>query len=370
MAVFRPRVLTEWTVPTEEILVLTVEPREPSDEESVKRGVLARLLETVRSTSGVRSAALASSVTYPAVEIEGAHEGSPKRTVQAGHRVVTPEYLATMSIPLRAGRFFTREDSLSGEQVAVISEATSRRFWGSRSPIGQFIVIDRVRRAIVGVAGDARRFLPDMPNAGEVLVPYLQTGEVQMELLVRPSGDPRAMLGALRAMVKALDPDQPVERIATLERVDAENSAGAWASRSSLAPSRAASAAQRGGHPWRGILRGLRAVARDRHSASPGAAARPRLCGRSSEITCSRPDWRSPSASGWALWGAEPFSSEWDCRGHWRGSGLSRPRDSRRGRSSWSRCGPATGRRGEQRQPNPCRAAKRNPLSPYLRRAK
>jgi predicted permease len=219
----------EWTVPAKEILAVTVEPREPSHEDSVKRSAfLARLLETVRSTSGVRSAALTSSVTYPAVEIEGTHEGSPKRTVQAGHRVVTPEYLATMSLPLRAGRFFTREDSLSGEQVAVISEAMSRRLWDSRSPIGQIIVIDRVRRAIVGVAGDSRRFPPEMPYAGEVLVPYLQAGVVEMELLVRPSGDPRAMLGALRAMVKAQDPDQPVERIATLERVDAENDAGAW----------------------------------------------------------------------------------------------------------------------------------------------
>jgi putative ABC transport system permease protein len=223
----------EWAVPTREIVVMTAEPRGPFDGESKKRSVfLTRLLETVRSRPGVRSAALTSSVRSPtatgAVGIEGTREGSPKQTVKADHRVVTPEYLTTMSIPLRAGRFFTREDNPSSEKVTVISEAMSRRIWDSRSPIGQFVVIDGVRRAIVGVVGDIRRFPPDVPYAGEVLVPYLQAGEVQMELLVRPSGDPRALLATLAVLAKAQDPDQPVERVATLERADAENNVGAW----------------------------------------------------------------------------------------------------------------------------------------------
>jgi predicted lysophospholipase L1 biosynthesis ABC-type transport system permease subunit len=133
-----------------------------------------------------------------------------------------------MSIPLRAGRFFTRQDELSSEEVAVISESMSRRYWDSRSPIGQFVVIDGVRRAIVGVAGDICRFPPEMPYAGEVLVPYLQAGEVRMELLVRTSGDPTPLSGVLRGMVQAQYPDQPVERVATLKRVDAETNASAW----------------------------------------------------------------------------------------------------------------------------------------------
>jgi putative ABC transport system permease protein len=223
----------EWTVPTEEIVVMTAEARGPLDGDSEKRSAfLTRLLETVRSRPGVRSAALTSSVRSPAatgaVGIEVTREGSPKRTVKADHRVVTPEYLATMSIPLRAGRFFTREDNQSSEKVTVISEAMSRRVWDSRSPIGQFVVIDGVRRSIVGVVGDIRRFPPDIPYAGEVLVPYLQASEVQMQLLVRPSGDPWALLAALGELAKAQDPDQPVERIATLERADAENNVGAW----------------------------------------------------------------------------------------------------------------------------------------------
>jgi putative ABC transport system permease protein len=68
-----------------------------------------------------------------------------------------------------------------------------------------------------------------MAYTGEVLVPYLQAGEVRTELLVRTSGDPTPLSGVLRGVVQAQDPDQPVERVATLERADAENNAGPWA---------------------------------------------------------------------------------------------------------------------------------------------
>src|SRR5881628_3419722 len=59
------------------------------------------------------------------------------RVLDAGYNEVTPEYFSTLEIPITLGRAFTTEETAFGAAVAVISEATAKRFWPGDDPIGK-----------------------------------------------------------------------------------------------------------------------------------------------------------------------------------------------------------------------------------------
>ena len=105
-----------------------------------------------------------------------------------------------------------------------------RRHLGQRPPLGARVALsgdegDPQWAEIVGVAADIRSRGLTAPPAPEIYLPVAQTGGAwnQLFLIVRTAGDPRAMLPAVRAEVRRIDPDQPVYAIRTIDEVfDAE----------------------------------------------------------------------------------------------------------------------------------------------------
>jgi putative ABC transport system permease protein len=132
---------------------------------------------------------------------------------------VTPHYLRAIGTPLKAGREFTEQDDGDAPQVAIISDTMARSvFAPGVDPIGKRIRIGgQGWRTIVGVAGDAR--LIDLKDARwNVYVPYRQFAYPVSYVAIRGASDPTALMAMVRREVAALDPEQAVMSVMTMEQ--------------------------------------------------------------------------------------------------------------------------------------------------------
>ena len=139
---------------------------------------------------------------------------------------ISPDYFATLGIPLREGRTFTLAEH--NQPVTIVSETLARRYWGEASPIGRRFRFDADEEwlTVVGVAADVKQMGYDDPNEidMEVYRP-LSRGERAHNyytLVVRASADPRPLLPAINTIVWALDGRLPIARASTIEALYAE----------------------------------------------------------------------------------------------------------------------------------------------------
>jgi len=197
----------------------------------------ARLLLQVGRLPGVESAAAVSRVPVggPGLQLgrsflsQGAPEPPSGHEYHAEWSVVTPGYFRTMSIPLLAGRSFDERDIADAEPVAVLSEALARRMFPGGDPIGQRIRSwrdENVLRRVVGVARDVRYFGAADEWSPLVYVPHSQSSWRGMRLVVRTSGDPLALAGALRRTVAQADPELPLTELDSADRYRLGSMAG------------------------------------------------------------------------------------------------------------------------------------------------
>ncbi len=144
-------------------------------------------------------------------------------------RASTPSYFRTMGIPRLAGRDFTAADTAQSPPVIIIDRILADRFWpaGPAAALGEKISIDvatagRVAE-IVGVVGSVNpdKLEPDRlaQNWPIIYNPYPQTPFSTMEVAVRTAGEPRTLASAVEREVHALDPEQPVTNIRSMDAV-------------------------------------------------------------------------------------------------------------------------------------------------------
>ncbi len=134
---------------------------------------------------------------------------------------VTPGYLDAIRATLLRGRDFTPHDLAQSPLVIIVNEALARTYWPNQNPIGKHIVVGRqvTGAEVVGVMADVRNHgLSADPNP-EILFPFAQIPGPLMNLVVRTSGDPNASIHAVRAQVAALDRDQPVTAVQTMDEI-------------------------------------------------------------------------------------------------------------------------------------------------------
>ena len=139
-------------------------------------------------------------------------------------RSVTPGYMETLAIPLRAGRFVTAGDTESGTRVALVSETAARRYWPGENPVGKRIRVHvneatKEPREIVGVVGDVRTRGMEVEPVPVIYVPHSQYGPETMVVMARTSGDPVAAVPQLKAALKSIDPGVALTRPRPLDDV-------------------------------------------------------------------------------------------------------------------------------------------------------
>ncbi len=181
------------------------------------------VLERVAKLPGLRAAGLISAVPLSGnnsnldFTIAGRPPLPPGQNLTADFRVASPDYFRAMGIPLVRGRPFAAQDHTQAPPVAIINEATVRRYFAGQDPLGQRLTIDGPAREIVGVVGNVKHESLAAPLEAEIYVPYQQSGARTLSLAVWTQGDPLATVGPLRNEVRAVDKEVPVYNVRTME---------------------------------------------------------------------------------------------------------------------------------------------------------
>ena len=188
-------------------------------------------IERLRALPGVRSAAAVSRLPLSGggrggdpFSIEGRAYSTSGRVPQvATTHFATLDYWNVLRIPLIAGRVFDAHDAPGGPPVAVINEAMARGFWnGAEDALGRHIMLGAPRpgaqwMTIVGVVGDVRTASLRIDPIPQIYVPYGQSAPAGMFIVLRTERDPMAVAVSASRQIAAIDPDQPVFEVRTLE---------------------------------------------------------------------------------------------------------------------------------------------------------
>ena len=189
-----------------------------------------QLIERLRNLPGVKSVAGINPLPLSDTNISSRFivEGAPFVPLAdrpyAGVRIITPDYFQTMSIPNLKGRSFTEQDRENTPRVIVVNEALASRYWPNEDAIGKrldFAEEDSGKQEwleIVGVVGNVRHKALEIEVMPEAYLPYKQSPENFMNLVVRTTSDPESMVPAIRSQVLSVDKDQPVSDIMTMEQ--------------------------------------------------------------------------------------------------------------------------------------------------------
>lgn len=188
------------------------------------------LRDKLQLLPGVESAALVDnmplySIQYTGFEIEGRAITEPNARPSADFADVSPNFFHTMNVPLKQGRFFTDQDAeLAPPNVAIVNQALARQFWPNLSPIGAHIRKVPVSgspgpwHTIIGVVGDFRQFNVETPSRPELFWPTKAFSS--MTVVLRTTGnDPASISPLLQQAVWAVDHDEPLSDIQSLEQI-------------------------------------------------------------------------------------------------------------------------------------------------------
>ncbi|HZS47551.1 MAG TPA: ABC transporter permease, partial [Blastocatellia bacterium] len=184
------------------------------------------LLTRIDSIKGVRSASCAFRLPQePTIQVSArpdAKEGSfASQTAKADLNAVSPDYLASLEIPLDAGRSFTRFDNMGSKKVAIIDRGLAKTLWPNTDPIGQTIFVAISTQAtpfeVVGVAGSTRSMTLGSTPSFQIYYPLAQFASNSVRLIVRPDGDPDAVVPALRAVISDADKGIPLQGMISME---------------------------------------------------------------------------------------------------------------------------------------------------------
>jgi putative ABC transport system permease protein len=159
------------------------------------------------------------------VDVVGAAGSDAPETRTIIHQV-NPGYIRAMGIPLVAGRIFDESETAARRQLAVVNQAFVRRRLAGRSPLGAILRIPEIARLkipddsfqVIGVVKDVLNDGVTREIAPEIYFPYTVTG-MPDELIVLTHTAPAALANAVRAQVYALDPDQPVMDVQTMDKL-------------------------------------------------------------------------------------------------------------------------------------------------------
>jgi putative ABC transport system permease protein len=195
-------------------------------------------LERVRQLPTVRSAGMVNFLplyggmgSSTGFKILGQPEPPPGEEPGTDVRVVDGGYFGTMGIPLLRGRNFSETEQTQPKRVILINEALARKYFPNQDPLGQRLDVvmfdDPTPTEIIGIVGNVRydTLIDEAPPA--VYFSHSDLTYSFMTVVVRTDGDPTAIAPAIQREIRALDPNQPVSDVRTMDQVMSE-----WVARS------------------------------------------------------------------------------------------------------------------------------------------
>ena len=206
-------------------VAIRVDPERQGMTRAERVAYLDEVLRLVRGIPGVEGAAITDAVPL------GRNRSWTARakgvTYERGRapavfpRIVTDGYTAAMGVPLRAGRDIAASDTATSEPVIVVNETMARTLWPGQDPIGQYVVnACAPERRVVGVVGDVRHLALEQASGNEMYLPVRQCGDQpSMDLVVRSSLPPAAMVSALRSALNPVAPNLAGNDLRTLQQL-------------------------------------------------------------------------------------------------------------------------------------------------------
>lgn len=197
--------------------------------ESQSAAFYTDLVQRVKARPGVQSAAavnylpLGGSNSSDSYLVEGAPEPARGNENIGRYRVCTPDYFTTMEIPVIKGRAFTEQDKAGAPPVVIVNETLAQKHWPGQDAIGKRIRFDAPIEGapwmqVVGVIKDVKHEL-SVEVSPEYYLPFAQDAWRSMVVVARTTVDPASLAGAIRQDVWAIDKDQPVFDVRTMQEV-------------------------------------------------------------------------------------------------------------------------------------------------------
>ena len=204
--------------------------KEPQQRVEFFRQIVSRL-ETLPGTQRVGAASLIPLSRYnnsSAFTVEGRPPLPPGQETHAQWRSTSPAYLEAMNIPLRRGRYLTERDNREdAPRAVVINEAMARKFFPNEEPLGRRLNFGGDAKEglweVVGVVGDVRHEGLDEVPEPEVYVAHAKSPTRSMTVVLRTAGDPTQLVSAAQSELRAIDAEQPLFNVRTLDRVVRED---------------------------------------------------------------------------------------------------------------------------------------------------
>jgi putative ABC transport system permease protein len=188
-------------------------------------------LDRLRNLPGVDSAGLVRTVPMSGaadstwIRIPGHVAATEKEHPYAEYTMVSPGYFAAVGTPLLRGRDFLETDTGNSMPVTIVSSAMAKKYWRGEDPIGKQVGPGSLRyplSTIVGIAADVKHLSLREDPGPEMYVLYNQKpwpSLLTMQFALRTKADPASVTASARNAIYSLDPDLPIAKVATLERL-------------------------------------------------------------------------------------------------------------------------------------------------------
>jgi len=190
------------------------------------------LIQRVRALPGVEAAAYArvvplsyGSFSSAPIAVDGYEPPVNGQSTDELYNEVSPEYFATMGIPLLSGREFTRADDENAPRVAIVNQTMVARYWRGQNPIGQRLQVKGNWVQVVGVVKDSKYYSIEETARPFFYVPLRQYFAIEPDINIRTTQPLQSVQTAVLREVRALDPNlAPYEMITLQEQVDRSTS--------------------------------------------------------------------------------------------------------------------------------------------------
>jgi putative ABC transport system permease protein len=193
-----------------------------------------QLNEGIANLPGVQSVAIAyddplQTNWVDSFQIEGRVASPDTTSMSANFNPVGADYFRTVGTQLIRGRSFNAQDNQDHPGVAIVNEAFVRQYFPNEEPLGQHIKPGPPARIwknqrltsfeIVGVAQNVKSAGLQAPSEPTYYLPASQAPLQDMTVLVRTTSEPTSIVPALRQVVLAIDPNQPISNVNTMEKI-------------------------------------------------------------------------------------------------------------------------------------------------------
>ena len=180
------------------------------------------ITEALGALPGVEAAAVGQRLPLNAldssdrsVEVEG-YTSSPGEEMTIFYASIGPRYFDTLGLPLVDGRDVSERDAADAPPVVVVNQTMARRYWPGRSALGGRVKIGERWAEVVGVAHDAKYMSLSEPARAFMYLPVEQAFRRSMRVVLRTTGDPDALVPAVRQALARVAPGVPLFDVQTL----------------------------------------------------------------------------------------------------------------------------------------------------------